>query len=135
MRSFGPRRAIQIARLSARPRTGPRAPGTTASNGPSSFAGDFAAWGTATAGARDDAEATAASAARPARTASALLLIRLLYAGDARQVPANLLDRDGFGQIAGLVDVQAAQTGDPVGEQLQRDDREHRLEERRRARD
>ena len=60
--------------------------------------------------------------------------------GEARLAPAvpaepDLLDRDGLREVARLVDVQAAQPRDPVGEQLQRHDGEHRLQERRRARD
>jgi hypothetical protein len=38
-----------------------------------------------------------------------------------------LFDGDGLCQVARLVDVQTAQACDPVGEQLQRDDREHGL--------
>ena len=45
------------------------------------------------------------------------------------------LHRDGFRQVPGLVDVEAAQAGDAVGEQLQRYDGQHGLQERRRARD
>src|ERR687888_401353 len=134
-RSFGLRRPIQIARLSVRPRTGPRAPGTTASSGPSSFAGDSAARGTATEGARDEAEATAASAARTASAASALLFIRLLYTGDARVVPANLLHRDRLGQVTRLVHVQPTQARDSVGEQLQRQRGQDGLEKGGRSRD
>ena len=39
-----------------------------------------------------------------------------------------LLDGDGLGQVARLVDVQAAAARDPVGQQLQRDDGEQRLQ-------
>ena len=46
-----------------------------------------------------------------------------------------LLDRDGLGQVARLVDVQPALARDVVGEQLQRDDREQRLQHPVRARD
>ena len=46
---------------------------------------------------------------------------------------AGLLDGDGLREVPRLVDVQTAQTRDPVGEQLQRHDGERRLEERRRA--
>src|SRR5262245_9052434 len=38
-----------------------------------------------------------------------------------------LLDGDRFGQVARLIDVQAAQARDLVGEQLERDDRERRV--------
>src|SRR3712207_8898564 len=42
--------------------------------------------------------------------------------------------RDGLGEVARLVHVQAAGARDLVGEELQRDDREQRLEEPVRAR-
>src|SRR2546427_12662981 len=48
--------------------------------------------------------------------------------------PALLFDGDGLRQVPRLVDVQAAEAGDPVREQLERHDGERRLEERRRAR-
>src|SRR5262249_47903950 len=47
----------------------------------------------------------------------------------------ELLDRDGLREVPRLVDVQAAQARDAVGEQLQRHDRERSLQERRRPRD
>ena len=45
----------------------------------------------------------------------------------SRRLP-RLFDGDGLGEVARLVDVEPAPPGDPVGEQLQRDDREQRLE-------
>src|SRR5579875_3204590 len=45
-------------------------------------------------------------------------------------LPRALLDSDGLGEVAGLVDVVAAASGDLVGEQLQRHHREQRLQQR-----
>src|SRR3954454_6689735 len=45
-----------------------------------------------------------------------------------------LLHRDGLRQIARLIDVEAAQPRDAIGEELERDHRERRLEEVRRPR-
>src|SRR3989442_6384710 len=45
-----------------------------------------------------------------------------------------LLDRDGLRQVTRLIDVQVAQSGDPVRKELQRQHREHRLQEGGRAR-
>src|SRR3954451_9291996 len=44
---------------------------------------------------------------------------------------AVLLDRDGLGEVAGLVDVMAEPGGELAGEQLQRYDGRHRLHQRR----
>src|SRR4051794_33629922 len=41
---------------------------------------------------------------------------------------AGLLDRDGLGQVARLIDVQATQAGDAIGEQLERDHGQDRLQ-------
>ena len=48
---------------------------------------------------------------------------------------ARLLDRDGLREVPRLVDVQPAQARDPIREELQREDREHDLQEGRRLRD
>jgi hypothetical protein len=66
---------------------------------------------------------------RPERDCSQPLH-RLQYTAQAGAVP-RLLDCDGLRQVARLVDVQAAQARDPVGQQLQRHHREHGLQERR----
>src|SRR5262245_28506390 len=42
----------------------------------------------------------------------------------------RLLDGDGLGEVPRLIDVQPAETGDPICEELQREDREHDLKER-----
>ena len=58
------------------------------------------------------------AAARPRRCGGA----------QPRRAACRLLDGDGLGEVARLVDVQAAAAGDLVREQLQRDDREDRLQ-------
>ena len=52
---------------------------------------------------------------------------------DARTT--RLLDGDRLREVARLVDVETVEAGDVVGEQLQRDDREDRLQEPIGARD
>ena len=46
-----------------------------------------------------------------------------------RRTPEPSLHRHALGQVARLVDVAAAQHGDVIGQQLQRDDRHERLQE------
>ena len=49
-------------------------------------------------------------------------------------VAAELLDGDGLGEVAGLVNVAAAADGDVVGQQLQRNDLDQRREQFERGR-
>ena len=53
---------------------------------------------------------------------------RAMLAGWHPRGRGLLLDGHALGQIAGLVDVAAAEDGDVVGEQLQRDGRDDRLQ-------
>lgn len=48
---------------------------------------------------------------------------------------ARSLDRDGLGEVAGLVDVAASPDGDVIREQLQRDDRKNRRQQIARRRE
>ena len=52
----------------------------------------------------------------------------------SRACAARLLDRDGLGEVARLVDVVAHRAGELAGEQLQRHDRDQRLEQDRHLR-
>src|SRR2546430_7878315 len=89
-------------------------------------AGAFAAPTPATA--RNTVTPVSASAARNP-------FIRDLYVATAAEVPQRrLFDGDGLRQVPRLVDVQTPQAGESVGEELERHDRERRLEERVRAR-
>src|SRR5919202_4847097 len=90
------------------------------------FAGSFAA----------PPPAMARNAARTiSRSATRVPFIRDLYAATAAKVPQpRLFDRDGLREVPRLVDVEPAEAGDPVGEELERDDRERRLQQRVRPR-
>ena len=46
-----------------------------------------------------------------------------------QRLVAHLLNSNGFGEIAGLIDVAAAAHGDVIGKQLQRDNLENRRHE------
>src|SRR5437868_12261260 len=68
------------------------------------------------------------AAAAPAALVSAGLVSAL----PRPRALGDLFDRNGLREVPRLVDVQPAQPGDAVGEKLERDDGERRLQERRR---